>query len=328
MFTLRFDMRSQSTGPATSELYAAASEMSVWAETRGCLAAVLCEHHCAEDGYLPSPLLLASAIAARTSTLMLNLTIILPFYDPARLAEDIAVLDHISGGRATYIFGIGYRQEEYDHFGLALSDRGRLADEKLGVLRRLLRGEVVEHAGRRMVTTPQPRTADGPMLMWGGASLAAARRAGRNGLGFLANGSVPGMQEAYEKACRDHGHDPGFVLIPDRDTITNCFVAGDVDAAWDEIGDYLLHDALSYSEWNPDNEVSANITSAKTVDELRRTSRTHVILSVAEARERINGGEVLNVSPLCGGIPPDVAWPYLKRLAGLNEGESDYSHDL
>lgn len=318
MFTLRFDMRAPSIGAPPTELYAAASEMSEWAETRGCMAAVLCEHHCADDGYLPSPLLLASAIAARTKTLLLNLTIILPFYDPARLAEDIAVLDHISAGRASYIFGIGYRQEEYDHFGLSVSQRGRLADEKLGILRRLLNGEVVEHDGRRMVTTPQPRTPGGPMLMWGGASLAAARRAGRNGLGLLANGVVPGMRDAYEKACRDNGFEPGFIMLPERDTITNCFVAEDVDQAWDEIGQYLLHDALSYSQWNPDNEVSANITTAKTVDELRNTSHTHVILSVDEAAERVRNGEMFNVSPLCGGIPPKIAWPYLERFAELN----------
>ncbi|OBH73955.1 luciferase [Mycobacterium intracellulare] len=318
MFTLRFDMRSQSPGTGTSELYAAACEMCAWAEVRGCAAAVLCEHHCADDGYLPSPLLLASAIAARTKTLLLNLTIILPFYDPARLAEDIAVLDHISAGRATYIFGIGYRQEEYDHFGLSLTERGRLADEKLGILRRLLNGEVVEHDGRRMLATPQPRTPGGPMMMWGGASMAAARRAGRNGLGLLANGVVPGMREAYEKACCDNGFEIGFVMLPERDTITNCFVAEDVDQAWDEIGRYLLHDALSYSQWNPDNQVSANITTAKTVDELRRTSQTHAILSIGEAAERLRDGEVFNISPLCGGIPPEIAWPYLERFVELN----------
>lgn len=317
MFTLRFDMRSQTPGPATSDLYAAATEMSAWAESYGCIAAVICEHHCADDGYLPSPLLLASAIAARTETLMLNLVIILPFYDPARLAEDIAVLDHISAGRASYVFGIGYRKEEFDHFGLALSNRGKLADEKLAILRRLLGGEVVEHGGRCMRVMPQPRTPGGPMMMWGGASLAAARRAGRNGLGLLANGAVPGMREAYEEASRAHGHEPGFVLLPDRETITNCFVADDVDAAWDEIGGYLLHDALSYSEWNPDNDVSANITEAKTVAELRETSRTHVILSTDEAARRMAAGEVFNISPLCGGIPPDIAWQYLKRVAAL-----------
>jgi alkanesulfonate monooxygenase SsuD/methylene tetrahydromethanopterin reductase-like flavin-dependent oxidoreductase (luciferase family) len=317
MFTLRFDMRAPSIGAPPTELYAAACEMSAWAETRGCVAAVLCEHHCADDGYLPSPLLLGAAIAARTKQLMLNLVILLPFYDPARLAEDMAVLDHISAGRATYVFGIGYRAEEYDHFGLSLADRGRLADEKLGLLRRLLAGEEVVHDGRRMKVTPRPRTPDGPMMSWGGASLAAARRAGRNGLGLLANGGVPGMQEAYEKACRDNGFEPGFVLIPERDAATNCFVAEDVDAAWDEIGKYLLHDAMAYSEWNPDNTVSANITTAKTVDELRYESTSHVILPVDAARERLAAGEVFNINPLCGGIPPEIAWRYLKTFVEL-----------
>ncbi|MBW0018109.1 MAG: LLM class flavin-dependent oxidoreductase [Mycobacterium sp.] len=317
MFTLRFDMRTPSIGAPTTELYAAACDMAEWAETHGCVAAVLCEHHCADDGYLPSPLLLGSAIAARTKQLMLNLVILLPFYDVARLAEDMAVLDHISAGRATYVFGIGYRAAEFDHFGLSLSDRGRIADEKLGLLRRLLAGEEVEHDGRRMKVRPPPRSPQGPMMSWGGASLAAARRAGRNGLGLLANGGVPGMEEAYEAACREHGHEPGFVVIPERDAATNCFVADDVDAAWDEIGSYLLHDAMAYADWNPDNTVSANITTAKTVDELRNTS-SHVILSIDEARQRLAAGEVFNISPLCGGIPPDIAWRYLKRFVELS----------
>jgi alkanesulfonate monooxygenase SsuD/methylene tetrahydromethanopterin reductase-like flavin-dependent oxidoreductase (luciferase family) len=317
MFTLRFDMRAPSIGAPPTELYTAASEMSAWAETRGCIAAVLCEHHGADDGYLPSPLLLGAAIASRTEQLQLILTIILPFYDVARLAEDMSVLDHISAGRATYMFGIGYLAEEYDHFGLSLSDRGRLADEKLGLLRRLLAGEEVAHDGRRMKVTPAPRKPQGPAMSWGGASLAAARRAGRNGLGLLANGVVPGMKEAYEEACRQHGHEPGFMLLPERDTATNCFVADDVDAAWEEIGKYLLHDVMAYSQWNPGNTVSANMNSATTVDELRASSRTHVILSVDEAKERVAAGEIFNVGPLCGGMPPEIAWPYLQRLAEL-----------
>ena len=82
MFTLRFDMRAPDFGAPAAELYAAAADMSAWAETHGCIAAVLCEHHGAEDGYLPSPIVLASAIAARTERLLLSLVVILPFYDP------------------------------------------------------------------------------------------------------------------------------------------------------------------------------------------------------------------------------------------------------
>ncbi len=150
--------------------------------------------------------------------------------------------------------------------------------------------------------------------MWGGASLAAARRAGRYGLGLLANGGEPGMQEAYESASREHGTSPDPILVPDRDTPTAVFVADDVDRAWDEIGEYLLHDARMYAEWNPDNETSAGISSANDVAELRETSKSHRILSVAEAVERVSAGEMLNLSPLCGGLPPDLAWPYLKRV--------------
>ena len=106
-------------------------------------------------------------IAARTKQLQLILTIILPFYDVARLAEDMSVLDHISAGQATYMFGIGYLAEEYDHFGLSLSDRGQLADENLGLLRRLFAGEEVEHDGGRMKVTPPPRTPQGPAMSWG-----------------------------------------------------------------------------------------------------------------------------------------------------------------
>lgn len=92
----------------------------------------MCEHHASADGYLPSPLLLASAVAARTEHLALSLILILPFYDPVRLAEDMAVLDILSGGRASFILALGYRSEEYEIFGLELGDRGRLADENLG----------------------------------------------------------------------------------------------------------------------------------------------------------------------------------------------------
>ena len=131
MFTLRFDMRAPSWGAPPVALYGAVPEMCAWAEDHGGLAAVFCEHHGSEDGYLPSPLLLASAVAARTQRLALSLILIFPFYEPVRLAEDMAVLDIISGGRASYILALGYRPEEFEHFGVALGDRGRLADEKL-----------------------------------------------------------------------------------------------------------------------------------------------------------------------------------------------------
>ncbi|MCV6981793.1 LLM class flavin-dependent oxidoreductase [Mycolicibacterium pulveris] len=317
MFSIRFDMRAPAFGASTTDLYAAAIEMSAWAEQHGCLAAVLCEHHGSDDGYLPAPLVLASAIAARTERLLLNVVVILPFYDPVRLAEDIAVLDIISNGRTSYVFGLGYRPEEFEHFGIDRSRRGALADEKLALLQDLLTGREVVRDGRRILVSPPPQTPGGPTLMWGGASLAAARRAGRYGLGLLANGSVTGMRAAYEAACREHGHEPGATLLPPPDTPTVTFVADDVDAAWEQIGAHLLHDAQMYAEWNPGNDTSAGISAAVDVAQLRDAFTSHRIIDVAEAAEILGKGEFLNLLPLCGGIPPDVAWPYLKRVGEL-----------
>jgi len=311
---MRFDMRAPASGAPPAALYAAAPEMCAWAEDHGCLAAVLCEHHGSEDGYLPAPLLLASAVASRTQRMALSLILILPFYDPVRLAEDMAVLDILSGGRASYIMALGYRPEEYEIFGLPLSGRGRLADEKLSLLRRLLAGETVVHDGRRIVATPRPLTPGGPAIMWGGGTLAAARRAGRYGLGMLANSNVPGMREAYEASCRKHGHEPGAAFFPDRNTPSVTFVADDLDQAWSELGQYLLHDVQTYAAWNPGDETTAGFSHVSSIDELREAGTSHVIISTAEAISRVRDGKMLSLSPLCGGLPPDVAWPYLKRV--------------
>jgi alkanesulfonate monooxygenase SsuD/methylene tetrahydromethanopterin reductase-like flavin-dependent oxidoreductase (luciferase family) len=317
VFTLRFDMRAPTWGAPPAALYAAVPEMCVWAEEHGGIAAVFCEHHGSEDGYLPSPFLLASAAAARTERLALSLILILPFYETVRLAEDMAVLDILSSGRASYILALGYRPEEFEHFGLRLKDRGRLADEKLALIRRLLAGETVIQDGRRITVTPRPLTSGGPGLMWGGGSLAAARRAGRYGLGMLGNANVPGMREAYEAACHEHGHTPGPTMFPSRDTPSVVFVADDVDQAWKEIGEHMLHDARTYAAWNPGDETTAGFSHVNTVDELRAASASHVIISVPEAISWVRTGQVLNLSPLCGGLPPEIAWPYLKRVGDV-----------
>jgi alkanesulfonate monooxygenase SsuD/methylene tetrahydromethanopterin reductase-like flavin-dependent oxidoreductase (luciferase family) len=315
VFIMRFDMRC--TDPAQRpSLYATAIEMSAWAETRGCLAIVLCEHHAADDGYLPVPLILASAIAARTQQVAINVAAtLLPLYDPVRLAEEMSVLDHISQGRVSYVLALGYRPEEYEHFGIDMRARGRIADANLDLLRRLLRGEPVIHEGRRIHVTPEPCTPGGPALMWGGGTVAAARRAGRYGLPLLAQGSVPGMQEAYERASREHGHEPGMTILPDRDTPMVTFVADDIDRAWEQLGPYLLHDALAYAAWNPGNVTTVGITDASTVEELRAVQRTHRIIGVERAVEEIRAGGMLNLAPLCGGVPSELAWQHLELVA-------------
>jgi len=70
-----------------------------------------------------------------------------------------------------------------------------------------------------------------------------------------------------------------MTLLPNRDTPSVCFVAPDVDLAWQELGAHLLHDAHTYAEWNPGEETSVGIAEAADIDELRAMSRTHRIFA-------------------------------------------------
>ena len=147
---VRYDLRVPPFARAThAEQYAACLEQCAWADTRGINFVVLSEHHGVDDGYLPAPLTLAAAIAGRTRRLRLHIAALLvPLHDPIRLAEQIAVLDLISAGRVAFVAGLGYRQEELAMAGVAASERGRLLEEYVGVLRQAWTGEPFEWRGR------------------------------------------------------------------------------------------------------------------------------------------------------------------------------------
>ena len=315
MFTLRFDMRAPSTGAPTGDLYAAALEMTTWSEERGAVAAIVCEHHGQADGYLPSPMILATALAARTSSIQIVLAVVvLPLYEPIRLAEEMVVLDIISGGRVRYVCAVGYREDEYAMFGVDFRRRGRIADDWLSVLLRAKTGEPFEHGGRTIHVTPKPLTPDGPSVSWGGGTEPAARRAGRNGLGFFGQTDDEVLREAFEEAARQAGHEPGWCYLPPKDLPTSLFVADDLDRAWEEVGPYLMHDARSYAAMNVTGDATTSFSFAGSVDELRAEGRSHRIVTVEEAIELARSGLPLPLHPLIGGLPPEIAWRYLRTV--------------
>ncbi|RUP04883.1 MAG: LLM class flavin-dependent oxidoreductase [Mycobacterium sp.] len=311
MFTLRFDMRAPGWGAPAVDLYSAAVDMCEWAEPRGAVMVVLSEHHGAEDGHLPAPLLLASAIAARTNRLpILVAAVPIPLRDPVRLAEEISVLDLISRGRVSYALGVGHRPEEYDHFGIDMTMRGRTADEMVAVLGALVRGEPVDYHGRRVRVTPRCASSNGPPMLIAGGSRAAARRAGTHGLGFLSQTAEPGLKQYYESQCLEHGHQPGIFQGPSPGSPTTVFVADDVDEAWDELGPHLLHDARMAASYRPHDDGVASITRADTVAALRAEGGPYRILTPQQAA---GYPQPLPLHPLCGGLAPEVAWRYLQR---------------
>ena len=157
--------------------YQAFVDMAEYADAHGLQAISLEEHHGAENGWSPSPLIMAGLVFGRTKRIMATLNALLaPLHDPLRLAEDIAVLDLASGGRFVVTAGIGYRESEYEAHGKDWAARGALQDEAIDTMLKAWTGEPFEYRGTTVQVTPRPFTQPHPTLMLGGSSKVAVRR--------------------------------------------------------------------------------------------------------------------------------------------------------
>lgn len=315
---IRFDMRCPRLTPAQAQQrYAAALEMAAWADRQGFDMLVLSEHHGSDDGYLSSPLVMAGAMAAATKRMSINIAALLvPLHDPIRLAEDIAVLDLLSDGRISIVAGLGYRPIEYAMFDREWKRRGKRMDECLDVMLRAWKGERFEYGGQTVQVTPRPKQ-DPPLVMVGGSGEAAARRAARFGLGFFPPVGDGRLVDVYREECIRLGKEPGLVLAPSEKQPGTVFVAEDPDKAWSELGPYLLHDAVTYNSWQTDDIRSSVKSDATTIDELRAEGVYQILTPdecVALAGELGPFGAITN-HPLCGGVPPELAWPSLELFA-------------
>lgn len=311
---LRLDMRSPGyTDERRSELYSTALDMAAFVDERGFDAISVSEHHGTEDGFLSSPIALGGCIVGRTRRVRVGVVaLLLPLYDPIKLAEDLAVLDLASGGRFAITAGIGYRPEEYAMLGKDWAGRGRLMDEGLEALVGAWSGEPFEWKGQSVRLSPPPLTRPLPPVMVGGASKLGARRAARFGLPFQPSVNTPEVLQEYIDECGRRGIETPILLPPGSgETI---IVSEDPERGWAEHGRHLLHDAMVYASWQPANHRSAVHSDAKTVEELRSEGRYRILTPdqcVERARER---GALCDfvLFPLCGGTPPELAWASLQ----------------
>jgi alkanesulfonate monooxygenase SsuD/methylene tetrahydromethanopterin reductase-like flavin-dependent oxidoreductase (luciferase family) len=317
VFTLRFDMRAPAHGAPPGDLYGAALEMAQWADAHGCLSVIVSEHHGADDGYLPAPLILAAAMAARTQRVPIQVVaLIASLHSPVEMAEQMAVLDLIAKGRVGFVLGLGYRQVEFDLYGIAKAERAARLEAAVTALRDAWSGRGVATPTGRMQVTPPPFSHGGPLLLLGGGSRPAVERAARLGLGMLTERSGD-LRRHYREACAAAGTTPGLFFDSSEDAVTAAFVAQDPDAAWQQLGPYLLHDARMYAQWNDEAaKVSpASVSHAATIDELRAAGYPYRVFTPSEARDHIRSHGYLTLHPLCGGAPPEIGWSTLHLLA-------------
>jgi len=95
-----FDMRAREFGTPRRDLYAAALDMAAYADQIGVTRVNLMEHHGSDDSYLPTPFAVGGGVAVRTKSCRITSgAVVLPLYDPVKVAEQIAGLDITAGDR-------------------------------------------------------------------------------------------------------------------------------------------------------------------------------------------------------------------------------------
>lgn len=306
--SLRFDLRAPEFGSPPADLYASALDMCAEADAAGFDAVRFLEHHGSDDGYCPSPLVMAAAAAARTSRIRIRVrALVLPLHDPVRVAEDAAVADVLSRGRLELVIGAGYVASEFEMFGRQLADRPRLVEDGVAVLKKAWTGEPFVHAGRPVLVALRPHRRPRPPISLGGSSAAAARRAARIADGF--EPTRPDLFPVYLEECARLGVPAG---PPPPVSLRARFlhVSRDPERSWRELGPHLLHEVRSYGRWLAAAGAEPTYREVADLDQLR-ASGAYRIVTPAECVDLatvLGPSGQLELHPLVGGAPPELGW--------------------
>jgi alkanesulfonate monooxygenase SsuD/methylene tetrahydromethanopterin reductase-like flavin-dependent oxidoreductase (luciferase family) len=318
--SFHFDLRSSPTGATHAELTTAVLDICEWADRLENVAvtARVLEHHFSKDGYNPSPITLAAAIAGRTRRMAISAVVLLSFYHPLRLAEDLALLDLLSRGRLSFILAAGYRREEFDGFGVELHDRGRLMEEGISTLKKAWTGEPFEFRGKTVQVMPRPFQQPRPPIIMGGSSKAAARRAARIADGFAP--TDPALLHVYRDELialgKDPGPEPPSAGVGGTTLETLVAVSEDPDATWKEVAPHCLYEINTYFSWLRGTPAGvAGFWEETNADVLREKGR-YLVLTPEELVRRAQGqGGAITIEPLLGGVAPEIAWRSLQLIA-------------
>lgn len=245
-FGLYYDFRNPAfAGRSFARLYAETLDQAAWAERElGFGSAWISEHHLAIDGYTPSPLTLAAAMATRTETMTIGTSIvILPLHNPVRLAEDALTVNAISNGRFKLGVGLGYREVEFAGFGVPMHERRSRLEEGIDVLRRAFAGERLAGGGPHhhlgdITVTPLPDAGEAPELWIGGFAPAAIRRGAQMADGMVL--PIPQLWPLYKAECALVGRAPRIAAG------YHWVLGDDPEAELAAAAPYLMHQVNEY----------------------------------------------------------------------------------
>jgi len=235
-FGLMYDCRrTPASDMSMTDVYDATIEQAAFADQLGFDHVWFTEHHFLEDGYLPAFQPVAGAIAARTKNIRISTDIaLLPLYHPLRLAEEMAVLDHLSHGRMELGIGMGYVPEEFKAFGVPLKNRVSMTEEGIEILRLAWGAEPFSFHGKRyqiddVNVFPKPVQPGGPPLWIAAMSTPGAQRAARFETNLLPQGKRDVVLDPYRAAVLHAGADPADSRVG---IIRSFYVSDDRERDW------------------------------------------------------------------------------------------------
>jgi alkanesulfonate monooxygenase SsuD/methylene tetrahydromethanopterin reductase-like flavin-dependent oxidoreductase (luciferase family) len=197
-------------------VYDSALEQMLAAEPLGYHSVWIAEHHFNDYGLCPTPPVLASFIAARTTTLRLGMGVsLLPLHHPVDLAESLAVLDVVSGGRLDVGIGRGGTLQDYQTFQSDRADARARVEEGIALIQQSWSGEPFDfqghfHSAERLHVRPRPVQRPHPPLFVACNSEDSVRSAARLGLPTLSSFFVPvdelqRRHQIYREVSREAG---------------------------------------------------------------------------------------------------------------------------
>jgi len=203
------------------------------AEELGLDSVWVTEHHGFDDDYLPAPLTLLAAAAARTRRIRLGTGIVIsPLHAAAEIAEQAAIVDLLSNGRLDLGLGAGYRPTEFDLYKADIHTRYKTNDQRATEIRTLWETGAV---------TPKPVQKRLPIWM-GYLGPQGARRAGRLGENLLSADAT--LWPHYREALIEAGHNPADARMAGG---IQAWVTDDPDRDWPVVSQHLAAQVNSYA---------------------------------------------------------------------------------
>jgi len=312
--SLKFELRAPDFGAAIHELYTAALDMAAFGDEIGIARINLQEHHGFDDNFMPTPFVMGGGVAARTKRCRINLgAVLLPLHDPVKIAEQIAVLDQLSGGRLEVILGAGYVPWEFQTFRRSMHDRARLMDEGIEILLRALCGERFHHNGREIYVRPLPIQRPEDILLVGGGVEASAKRAARFGLGFAP--TVRGLLGIYEAECHRLGHAPGITF--GSSSVNDVHLTEDPEGTWPLLLPHLKHAVGNYAKIADETGTNTPFRGMTTDEERLKNSGLLAVWTprqLVDHARKTDKSATISFSPLMAGLAPEIGWKSLHLL--------------